>query len=362
MDGAAGLTQPEVPPGAEFVYDFAVPDAGTYWFHPHRNTLEQVSRGLVAPLIVEETDAPEVDHDLVLTINDWRLDDAAQIVADFGNMHDGSHDGRIGNHLTVNGRFELAQTVAQNQRLRLRVINAASDRVLRLAAAGLAGMVGALDGMPLAVPETFDALVLAPAQRVDLMLDVTAAAGEPAYLLSVERDGSYALANFTVQGAAAPVRPAIGALPSNRWVAPQLTDARSVQLLMEGGMMGGMMGATLPDGTARSMRELFGDGLAWALNGVAGMPDAPLIEVARGETVRMPIINRSVFAHAMHLHGHHFQQVTEAGLGPARDTILIEGEAQIEIAFVAENPGDWMFHCHMLAHQAAGMMTWLRVT
>ena len=65
----------------------------------------------------------------------------------------------------------------------------------------------------------------------------------------------------------------------------------------------------------------------------------------------------------MHLHGMHFSEVLPDGtLGPLRDTLLmLRGETR-EIAFQAHNPGDWLFHCHMLSHHAAGMGTWVRVT
>ena len=104
MDGVAGLTQPAVAPGDAFLYDFALPDAGTYWYHPHNRTYEQMARGLYGALIVEENEgAPDVDLDEVLLIDDWRLTDDAQIAEGFGNMHDWAHAGRIGNWITVNG-------------------------------------------------------------------------------------------------------------------------------------------------------------------------------------------------------------------------------------------------------------------
>ena len=73
MDGVAGLTQAAVPPGERFDYSFTVPDAGTYWYHPHNRSWEQVARGLSGLLIVGEKDPPAVDQDLVLVVDDWRL-------------------------------------------------------------------------------------------------------------------------------------------------------------------------------------------------------------------------------------------------------------------------------------------------
>jgi FtsP/CotA-like multicopper oxidase with cupredoxin domain len=103
MDGVPELTQEPVAPGGEFLYDFTVPDAGTYWYHPHNRTWEQMARGLYGALIVEEASPPEVDRDEVLLIDDWRLAADASIHESFGAMMDWSHAGRLGNWATVNG-------------------------------------------------------------------------------------------------------------------------------------------------------------------------------------------------------------------------------------------------------------------
>lgn len=103
MDGVPGITQEAVAPGARFRYDFAVKDAGTYWYHPHFRSWEQAARGLYGALIVEETNPPTVDGEDMLVLDDWRLTRDARIDESFGNMHDWSHAGRIGNWVTVNG-------------------------------------------------------------------------------------------------------------------------------------------------------------------------------------------------------------------------------------------------------------------
>lgn len=124
-----------------------------------------------------------------------------------------------------------------------------------------------------------------------------------------------------------------------------------------GGMTGAMMG-----GQMMEMREMIAAGKVWAFNGMADMGDTPLIEANRGETVRIEMTNDTRWQHGMHLHGHHFRQIGRDGaLGPLRDTLLMDRGETAEIAFVADNPGDWLLHCHMLEHSAGGMMTWLRV-
>ena len=126
--------------------------------------------------------------------------------------------------------------------------------------------------------------------------------------------------------------------------------------------MGRMRGAMM-NGKDTDIRTLISRGKAWAFNGQADMTDKPLLSVRAGQTVRIRMNNRSRWPHGMHLHGHHFRQMLlEEQMGPLRDTLLMQPGEISEIAFVADNPGDWLLHCHMVEHAAAGMMTWLKVT
>ncbi|WP_040606714.1 multicopper oxidase family protein, partial [Oceanicola sp. S124] len=174
MDGVAGLTQDAVPPGGQFDYAFELPDAGTYWYHAHTNSIEQVARGLAGALIVVEPSPPDVDADHVLLLDDWLLDpDTGQFAASFDHPMTLSHGGRTGNLLGVNGHFDFTLKANQNDRLRLRLINGANARIFVLALQGLSGWRVALDGMPLDAPEPVQGqFLLAPAQRVDLIVDV----------------------------------------------------------------------------------------------------------------------------------------------------------------------------------------------
>ena len=365
MDGVVGMTQSAVAPGAEFLYDFALRDAGTYWYHPHNRTHEQMARGLYGALIVDErADAPVVDRDEVLLIDDWRLNDKAQIADGFGNIHDSSHGGRIGNWITVNGAGGWSREVTRLTRMRLRLVNAANARIFMLEVQGLEGWVVALDGMPLETPLSLDKLALAPAQRADLIVDVIADEGEEALIVSRERAGSYAIASFTVLEAGREARlTKPDALPLNPIPAlGSLKTATRAELRMEGGAMGGMRKAMM-GGQVMGIRDLAAAGKIWAFNGTVDRGNAPLVEASLGETVRIAMINDTAWPHGMHLHGHHFRRIGRDGaLGPLRDTILMNRGETVEIAFVADNPGDWLLHCHMLEHSASGMMTWLRVT
>ncbi|ETW10594.1 multicopper oxidase type 3, partial [Roseivivax marinus] len=136
MDGVAGVTQPAVAPGDTFDYDVRLPDAGTFWYHAHLRSVEQVARGLYGALVVDEAEGPDVDRDEVLILDDWLIDpETAQIDADFASPHDRSHAGRRGNFITVNGAADFALPAKRHERLRLRVVNAANARIFEVALA-----------------------------------------------------------------------------------------------------------------------------------------------------------------------------------------------------------------------------------
>jgi FtsP/CotA-like multicopper oxidase with cupredoxin domain len=365
MDGVSGLTQSAVEPGAVFDYDFIAPDAGTYWYHAHNRSFEQVARGLYGALIVEESSPPDVDGEDVLMLDDWLVDPATgQIDSNFESPHDRSHAGRNGNFIATNGVPGLAKSARKNERRRLRIINAANARLFQLRLEGLDGWIVALDGMPLSQPEKIrKSLILGPAQRADVFVDVTADVGSSAYLHAILDGEALPQVRYDVTGQSAKARRNMPKpLPINSHQMVKLEGATALSLNMEGGAMGSLRAATL-NGERLKFRQLVRERQFWAFNGAIGtMENPPLAKLSRGENVRLRIHNDTAFPHAMHLHGMHFHEVTEDGrLGPLRDTTLLFGDQTREIAFVADNPGKWLLHCHMLSHAASGMMTRIEV-
>ena len=372
MDGVTALTKDAVQPGQNFDYRFTVPDAGTFWYHPHNRTWEQMARGLYGPLIVEERNPPAYDRDLVLMVDDWRLNDQGAIDgASFGSLHDWSHSGRLGNWRTVNGRPQPAYPVRRNERLRLRLINAANASVMVLRLDGMDARIVAHDGMPIFPKKLSRAVILAPAQRIDVIADVTDAAKASLVLTGRE---DFEACSFPVAGVAraAPLTDPV-ALPANPLNTNlDLANATRATLTIEGGAMSGLTeariggfgaqyrGETESEGPVPVRAMASSRGLVWAMNGVAGMPLDPLFSVKAGQTVIVRIVNEGAWPHAMHFHGHHFRETRNGA--PWRDTVLLTRNTTKEIAFVADNPGRWMLHCHMLEHQAGGMATWFEVT
>lgn len=369
MDGVAGLTQPAVEPGESFEYSFTPPDAGTYWYHSHVNAFEQVGRGLYGPLIIEEQKPPQVDRELVWMIDDWRLRDDASIIEDFGSGHDKSHAGRIGNVPTVNGRFRDVVPVRSGERVRLRLINASNARNFALTFTELSPQVIAIDGQPVTPYQTTEPIVIGAAGRVDLILDLSGKPGSSTTVVDSFYRQPFDLTRF-VYDTEAPIRLSKPSWPvslaHNNLPEPDLKNAITQNVVIAGGAMGGLRRAKL-DGQWMGLREIAERGYVWALNDTVGnkldMP--PLIDVQRGTSVRLIIENRTAFPHPMHLHGHHMKLLSKNGeaLTDTRwvDSPLLMPEESIELAFVADNPGDWLFHCHALEHHAAGLGALVRV-
>ncbi len=364
MDGVAGLTQEAVKPGESFEYDFIAPDAGTYWYHAHNRSWNQVGRGLYGPLIVEEeVEAFDREHDLTLVLDDWRLDQTGALhLASFGSLTDWSHGGRLGNWLTVNGKSNPKFQLTAGEAYRFRLINAANSRVLEIDPSRFGAKILAFDGHALPEPVflPYAPLLLGPAQRVDLLVRPE----NDFELEELSGDQSFAFANFTVSGSARASQNEV-ALAPNQLPEPDLHAALNVKLDMTGGAMGGGQPITY-QGKVLTGEEFRTTGQVWAFNGTANLATEPLFSAKAGQSVVVETINNTAWVHAMHVHGHHFQIVERSGStideGTLwRDTFLVGPQQTTKIAFVADNPGKWLLHCHMLEHAAAGMNTWFEV-
>ncbi|HZM35692.1 MAG TPA: multicopper oxidase family protein [Burkholderiales bacterium] len=360
MDGVPNLTQaPIAKNGGRFMYEFDLPDAGTFWYHPHLGSPEQVGRGLYGALVVEEREPPAVDRDLVWVLSDWRLDRNARITGDFMSFMDASHAGRIGNTVTVNGAVRDVFAVRAGERVRLRLINASNARIYGLRFEGHEPWVIALEGHPVA-PRAAERIVLGPAMRADLVLDCK---GDPGTRHRVIDDfyqrRAYRLLDleYASDPALRKTSGPVPSLPANPVTQPDLARAERHRVVFGGGMMGAMP-------SQRTQRGMF-----WTVNGKV-LPEGhhhpdPMLTLVRGKSYTLELINDTSWHHPIHLHGHVFRVLERNGRkvegGEWGDTVLIDPDSRAEIAFVADNPGDWMFHCHVLEHQASGMMAVIRV-
>ena len=367
MDGVPGISQPPIHPGEKFVYEFTPPDAGTFWYHPHTKTLQQLGRGLAGALIVEERSPVPVDRELVWTIMDWRLRPDGQIAGGFGNRMEAAMSGRIGNTVTINGVVPTDEPVRAGERIRIRLINAALARIMALRFEGHRPVVVAVDGQPCDPHEPEGGrLLLGPAMRIDIVLDMQGQAGRRYGVIDqYDEDLEYSLVQLAYDTAPplrshpidAPVR-----LPRNPVPEPDLASAERRELVLQGGMMGG--------GGMMGMGSMGMGRAAWAINGMSMTGDGhagmdPVATFELGRSYVLSLRNDTAWSHPMHLHGHSFRVLSRNGapvpFNQWADTVFVEPKETVDVAFVADNPGDWMVHCHVTDHQTAGLMAVLRV-
>lgn len=357
MDGVPDLTQAAVEPGETFTYRFPVNDAGTFWYHAHHKSWEQVARGLYGALIVLDDDEMfENERDHLIVADDWLLDEKFQIdTPSLGSLGHWSHGGRLGNALTINGTFNPNIEIAAQGQVRLRLLNAANARVLSFALNNKLPMkVISVDGS-LCEPFEVGEVTIAPAQRVDVTVEDCANLRK---LFEISTGTQFEVAGFN------PIKQHATQQSIIHNTAPYYhrldnTNARLVEIHMQGGAMGNLASA-LFEGEERSLRDLaMNDSKLWAFNGQVGGYDVNLADVNLGDVVALRVWNDTAWPHAMHLHGQHFW-VNSGEFGQEkkallRDTYLMQPGEKNDLIFMADNPGLWLFHCHMLEHHAAGM-------
>lgn len=364
-DGVPGLTQDPIAPGSSYLYEFTAPDPGTYFYHPHVGV--QLDTGLYAPLVIDDPHEPG-DHDLewVVVLDDWvdgtgrTPDDVlADLTAppgdspdpmggmDMGHMSLGGGPpfGDAGDvaypHYLVNGRVPTAPDVLHarpGQRIRLRIINAAADTIFTVALGGHRLTVTHTDGFPVQ-PRDTGALYIGMGERYDVTVTpgdgvfplVAAPYGKEGRAMALIRTGSGAAPAATVHPAEldGPILEGAELLPAE---ASRLSDKA-------------------PDST--EMVHLSGQmtPYRWAINGAPYGQNDPLL-ITEGDRVRLGIMNMTQMTHPMHVHGHTFALPS----GLRKDTVLVKPMSALAVDLQADNPGNWMTHCHNAYHAEAGMM------
>jgi len=373
-DGVPGMTQDPVESGGRFVYEFTAPDPGTYFFHPHVGV--QLDRGLYAPLVIDDPDEPgDYDAEWIVVLDDWIDGTGAtpdevleQLIADgensggMGGMGHGSMGGMgmgdppwgdagdvIYPHFLVNGRPPTDPEVLSarpGQRVRLRIINAASDTIFTVALGGHRMTITHSDGFPVEPAET-EACYIGMGERYDATVTL--------------RDGVFPLVarpfGKTSGGQAmALVRTGAG-IPPEPTVTPSELDGPA----LIGSQLQPTEEARLPQREPDSSEDLVLQGsmrpYRWGINGAVYGENEPLT-VKRGQRLRLNAVNMSMMTHPLHIHGHTFALPS----GLRKDTVLMAPMQSFAIDLDADNTGDWMIHCHNIYHAEAGMMIALEYT
>lgn len=343
MDGNPAVSG-AVYPGESFTYTFTVRDAGLFWYHPHVDTDEQMELGLAGPLLVRAADELDVATGRVLVLDDVDLADDGQLRLD-ADPHDVAM-GRHGDVILVNGLERPGLEVTAGATERWRVVNAANGRYFALELAGHTFEIVGGDGGPLPAVVRAETLVVAPGERYDVLLTVTAEPGTRTWLRGAPVDrGHRAMAGFDVMELRVGDGPAGATVPAEEFTRPveplpitASTPVRALTLAEE---------LDHPTGPRFTINDEL-----WPFN-------TP-IEAMLGDLEVWSIENDADGVHPLHLHGVFFQVLDRDGVAEPqagwKDTVSIAAHEVLRLAVRHEAPGMWMFHCQIPEHAEGGMM------
>lgn len=344
MDGVPGVTQEAIKPGQKFIYRLGLEEAGTFWYHPHFNNSEQLERGLKGVLIVEEKDKQPWSRELILLMDDWRLQKDGKIYAKFNTPHDLMHDGRWGNVPTINGEVKPEFRVNPGERIRLRLINGANARMFQPVLKDISAKVIAVDGRPVTEVFPLEKFYLSPGNRIDLDVTIPMEAGGKSFILE---DGfprqAYQLAAIKVTNEPPVSTPGFTPPTAKEFIPAELFSDVAISKTWD---LNAFRGGKL--------------GIGWGMN-QQFWPESDRAEFQLGQPQRIVFQNSSGRLHPMHIHGVFFR-VLERNGKPAvenftRDTVLVGPRETVVIGLVPQHKGIWVTHCHILEHAEAGMMT-----
>jgi FtsP/CotA-like multicopper oxidase with cupredoxin domain len=367
QDGVPYLVQPPVEPGESYDYSFVPPDTGTFFFHTHCNSAEQIGRGLIGILIVEG-DAPEpYDADEVLVLRDWRIAPDGSDFLPFLTMEGAGKAGTFGTVRSCNGVTNPEIVLPASADVRLRVMNVDPTRLSEIGVEGAEAAVVAIDGIA-CQPFPLRSWRMGPAMRADLIVR-TPADGGVATLVDYFAPKPVPLARLVARGPArrqGPFDPA--PLAAGRIAVPDLANAIRMPVTFSATATGAAV-QEIADAGAPLGPLCLSEGNLWAINKGSWPSDMheippPMAKLERGRTYLFELRNVTPHMHPIHIHGHSFTVLNSnrRSLPPHHaDTVLLQPKERMEVAFVADNPGKWMFHCHIIEHQETGMMAWFEV-
>ena len=349
VDGVAGLTQKPVAPGQSFDYRFTAADAGVLLYKPAipAHNVEQIARGLAGVLIVDEPEPPAVDRDLLIVMQDWRLDDKGQLASPFGEPG----AGRVGPMLTANlTSAPLVESAPPGGRVRLRLVNACAARIAIATFEGGAPRCIAIDGQACDPFQLVRNMApIAPGARFEFIYDLPEQDGAELKVGLWAGQDKPPLPLFTLKatGEKAKPRPAFTTLPINTRLPPEirLGEARKMELVIE---------------------PPKAPGARWTINGAEqGYAGKPLFSVKRGAPISLGFANKSDVAISMHVHGFCMRLLHDLddGWEPYwRNSVIVAKGARKHVALLADAPGKWAIHCDVADHEAAGLAAWFEAT
>lgn len=368
QDGVAETGGTIIETGAEQTYNF-VARPGTHWMHSHHGLQEQAL--MAAPLIVRTAEDLRADmQEVTVLLHDFSFRPPTEVLAAVagprkaaggaasmpgmvmtaGNagpdLNDFDYDAYLANDRTLTD--PLVVRAAAGTRVRLRLINGATSTAFWIDTGALDGTVIAADGNNVR-PVSDRRFPLAQGQRLDIVVTIPKDGG--VFPILAQREGDARRTGVLLASAGAAIRKISGIADA---IVPAIDNSLERRLVAMAPLVVSPAGITHRIALTGSMMPYI-----WSIDDQTWANHVPL-RVRKGQRVVIEMSNRGQMAHPMHLHGHHFQVVALDGahlLGAVRDTVLVPTNSSVTVAFNADNPGRWLFHCHNLFHMATGMMT-----
>lgn len=353
MDGVPYVSQLPVKPGEYFDYSFRVPDAGSYWYHPHVSSSEQLGRGLVGPLIVEERQPTGFAHERVISLKSWHVDEQGAFT-DFSVIREAAREGTAGRLSTINGVPQGVIELPAGQITRVRILNLDNTVTYRLNLPGAEAMIYALDGNPVEPRALGKDYWLGPGMRICLAIKAPPVGEELALRNGPVRLGT--LRSVASSGSSGPWPPA---LPANPLAEPDLANAEKLNFNFE---WAGAVSVNVDNGKPPSLWQI--NGQAWDITDRT-CADRPIARLVKGRSYLFELKNMTQYQHPIHLHGMSFKVIASNRtkvIPYFTDTYLLGRNERARIALVADNPGVWMFHCHVIDHMETGLMAAIEVS
>lgn len=352
MDGVPYVSQLPVLPGEYFDYEFDLPDAGSYWYHPHMVSGPQLGRGLVGPIIVDERDGTDFKHDYTLCLKTWPIDEKGQFT-EFSIPRDAARGGTLGTVFTINGKVKPELDLPAGQIVRLRLLNVDNTATYRLRLDNKNIQIYAIDGQPVTPARKFPKEYrLGPGMRLDLAYKVPAAGTTERML-----NGPLTLARFNSIDQNLPEQTTWPrTLPANPLAEPDLENAEVMRFNFE---WAGML--SVPNKDNYTFWQI--NGQAWDIQDNT-CADRPIAVLKKGQSYIFELRNISQYQHPIHLHGMAFKILSSNRhkIDPYfTDTYLLDKQETARVALVADNIGTWMFHCHVIDHMETGLMAAIKV-
>ncbi|RUM53158.1 MAG: multicopper oxidase family protein [Marinomonas sp.] len=354
MDGVPFLSQAPIMPGETFDYEFTPPDAGTFWYHPHMNSVEQLGKGLVGAFIVDEAEDPGFDADVVMGLKNWHIRDDGSFTA-LTTPRNAFRMGTPGRLMTVNGKVAPTYYIPTGGAIRARLVNIDNTLTYNIHGDGSDLTIVTVDGNPIATPRPLQQHLMGPGMRLDLGFIAPDKADQIVTLYHKHE----VLVRFKTVGESKQ-RQALPRLPLNPIPTPDLDNAETIQFAFE---WDASINPVKKDGKV-NYRFWTINQKAWDGMSAKHIPD-PLATLERGKTYIFELANLTQYHHPIHLHGHTFTVLdsNKQRIKPFHtDTVLLGQNETARIAFVADNPGRWMYHCHVIEHLKTGLMGYIEVS